>query len=237
MAYESIRMVLEDAATLPEPLQEIVPVNYGEFFLRKDWYEILKMINEYLPKTKIAIATNGSMLDKKALDKLCKIPTVQWINFSINAVFDDTYSKFMGLPSENIEKIISAMQYLGIMRPDIELVASMVFDPIWQTHFEKDLFCDFWQEYAMVKVTMASSAGLLEGRSNGTKLPCRSIFSDLVVGFDGKISSCCFDAKFSIDLSNYNGIMNVWHNDKFKALRAMHNEHRREGLCAECNYA
>ena len=60
MPIELIRQILDDVSKWHQPLREIVPVNYGELFLRDDWYSILYMMAQKLPYTQIVIPTNGS---------------------------------------------------------------------------------------------------------------------------------------------------------------------------------
>ena len=222
-------------------LDEIIPVNYGEFFLRDDWYYILTMISQKLPSTQIVIPTNGSHLDTDAVTKLCHIPTVRIINFSVNAYFDETYENFTGLKAENITRIRKAIAQLKILRSDILCRVSMVFDPLYQTDLEKDLFINYWGGCAEPWILPAASAGRVGKKPiHPVKLPCRSIFSDIVVSYDGKISSCCFDSNFSLDLGFYDGdLLANWHGKELTQLRKLHNEGQREEieLCAKCSFA
>ncbi len=233
--------ILDDVARWEKSLDEIVPIGYGEFFMRKDWAWILGMIASKLPKTRIVIPTNGSLLDSEKVDILCQIPTLKVINFSINALFDETYESFMGLPSSNIPKIKGLMEEIKISRPDILVRASMVFDPKYQTDIERDAFMASWEKIADVQIMAAASAGRRENKPyQRVKLPCRSLFADIVIGYDEKLSSCCFDAGFRLDLGKYSGnLKKDWLNPKLEAFRKLHNEHRRQesDLCKVCSSA
>ena len=241
MDKDLIKQLLRDVSTWNQPLTEIVPVNYGEFFLRKDWYEILVLIASILPYTQIVIPTNGSLMDMDKVMRLSKIPTLKIINFSVNAFFDETYKNFMGLPPENIGKIRRAVAQMRVLRPDVTAWTSMVCDPMYQTDLERDEFIKYWMVCSYPQILPAASAG----RPNKSpqfpvKLPCRSIFSDIVVGYDGKISSCCFDADFTLDLGYYKGnLLKNWRGRKLNTLRRVHNEHERSkyDLCARCTFA
>ena len=76
MNHALLDQILGDVTQWETPLLEIVPVNYGEFFLREDWYEILTKIASRLPRTHIVIPTNGSLLDESKVVQLSRIPTV-----------------------------------------------------------------------------------------------------------------------------------------------------------------
>jgi len=242
MEVSKVAEILEDVARWPEPLSEVIPVNYGEFFTLKEWHLILKMIATKLPGTQITIPTNGQLLTEEMVPRLCDIPTVKIINFSVNAAFDETYEGFTGLPAENIRHIMKTVRQIKLHRPDIKVWASMVFDPSYQTDIERDAFLSYWKSIVdTVWVLSASSACRSDKRAIlPTRIPCRSLFSDIVVGFDGKLSSCCFDAGFTLNCGVYTGdLKKDWRNPKLEAIRKAHNEHLREEytLCAECTSA
>lgn len=239
MSFELIGEILDDVSRWPEPLTEIIPVNYGEFFMRPDWLAILKVIAHKLPKTQIVIPTNGLLLDDAKIDALCTIPTVKLINFSINAFFEETYEAFMGCKAD-FERLEQSMKLIKVMRPDITLWASMVSDPEFSTDLERDKFIQRWNPFAHPQILPAASAGRGKQIWNAVELPCRSIFSDMVIGFDRKISSCCFDAGFTLDLGYYDGdLLRNWWSKEMVSFREVHNEHRREeiALCKNCTFA
>lgn len=240
MSKSMVQEIIEDISKWDEPLNEIVPVNYGEFFLYKDWYWLLQLIAEKLPATRIVIPTNGSVVDRRVVEKLCTIPNIDIINFSVNAFFDETYTQFMGFSPEVLENIFKMIKLMGKKRPDISLWTSMVFSPTYHTDLEKDLFYEAWQGLAYPQIITASSAGRGYQPLHPVKLPCRSLFSDFVIGFDGKLSSCCWDSSFSLDMGTWSGdIKKDWHNDKLNEIRNLHNEGKRDEiqLCKVCGYA
>ena len=238
MPLELIEQLINDVSKWREHLEEIVPVNYGEFFLRKDWYEIMRLIAQKLPTTEITLATNGALVDEEVVKKLCQIPNFRVINFSVNAFYDETYEKFMGLKADVIPKMRKAVSMFRVLRSDIRLKVSFIFDPEYQTDLERDYFEWYWKGWAETWVIAAASAGRGKKPVSPVTLPCRSIFSDIVVGYDGKISSCCFDADFSIPLGKYNGnLLENWHSPELTELRRKHNERQREGLCKICTFA
>lgn len=237
-----IVQILKDISKWEKPLEEIVPVNYGEFFLRKDWFQILTTIAQSLPYTEITLATNGFLVTQDVVVKLCKIPTFRVINFSINAFYDETYEMFMGLPANTIPQMRKAVAMFRLLRPDIRLKVSMIFDPEYQTDLERDYFINYWIGWAEPWIIPPASAGRPEKKPyRPVKIPCRSIFSDFVVGYDGKLSSCCFDAGFNAyELGYYSGnILKDWHNPQMTEFRNLHNQGRRTeiDLCKQCTFS
>ena len=241
MPNDLMLKIINDVAKWPEPLNEIIPVNYGELFMRKDWLWILQMIESKLPHTRIVIPTNGAKLDIQTIKDLCGIQTIDIINFSINAFYDETYRAFMKLPIEKLHKLPDTVKLIKVLRPDIQIRTSMVSDPAWTTDYERDMFQLFWKEQGVEPwILPAASADRGVKLLHPVLIPCRSIFSDIVVGFDGKLSSCCFDSGFKIDLGEYSGDLKAdWNSEKFMKFREVHNSHKRTSieLCRSCSFA
>lgn len=241
MNLDKAKRIIDDIASWKEPLKEIVPVNYGEFFLYPQWAELLDYIQSKLPNTQIVIPTNGAVLTKPAIEKLAGIKTLRIVNFSVNAMFKETYEQFMGLPFETTQKIATHIKRLRELRPDITIWISCVADPIYQTQFEIEVFKAYWASFGQVQILPNVTCGRPDKRVviHNTQ-PCRSIFSDMAIGFDGKITCCCFNPGFDLDLGVYTGdAKKDWLNPKLKEFRALHNTGRRQEieLCKECSHA
>ena len=241
MPVELINEILKDVGRWNPPLDEIVPVNYGEFMLRRDWLQILRMIANKLPNTQLVLPTNGSMLDEQGVKDLCSIPTLKIINFSLNAFFKETYEQFMGFQMGTIAIIDAAVSMVKVLRPDIMLWVSMVFDPQYQSDLERDYFIEYWKQKGVIPWILAASSC---NRGLEIKIPrlepCRSLFSDIVIGFDRKLGLCCFDAGFTLDMGEYSGnLKEDWFNEKMNEIRTLHNQYRRDSLslCKVCSYA
>lgn len=239
-----IEKVLDDIASWPQPLTELCPVNFGELFLRSDWYEILKLIEAKLPQTGIAFATNGSKLDDEAVAKLATVRTLRWLNFSINAYFRETYEAYTGLPVETIGKIRRAAELLRVARPDVVTNASMVYDPTLQTEKERDLFIEAWRPITrMVSINPAQYAGNpLRAPVIPVKTACRSIFDGLVVLHDGVVcSGCCWDSDGKLEVGKFpeQTLLEIWRGEKLQRLWEVHNSGRRPEipLCRSCTFA
>ena len=238
MEMDYAERIMKDIATWTFPLNELVPVNYGEFFTYRYWYEFLRMAEKLLPQTRIVIPTNGGELDYN-LEKLLLIKTVQLINFSVNGFLGSTYEQFMKLPSGNINIIRNMILQIRKKRPDITIWISMVYDPIYQSEAEKDLFQQSWSQFGQVFILAASNCGRTPLAIH-TTLPCRSIFSDLAIGFDGKLSACCFDAGFRLNCGRLESTVEAaWHNEHLEALRKLHLNGNRQScqICYDCSFA
>lgn len=239
---EMIMKILNDVSRWEKPLEEVVPVNYGELFCRKDWLWVLQAISNKLPKTAIVLPTNGALIGEDEAKRLCEIQTLRMINFSINGFYNETYEAFTGLKVENLDKIYHAMQLIRTLRLDIVFRASMVFDPAYMSNREKDYFTDLWRRnnvepWILPAVSCGREAKTVE---IPRVAPCESIFKDIAIGYDGKLSVCCFDPNFSLDLGYYSGdLKKDWISPGLKELRGTHNKHERQNipLCRSCSHA
>jgi len=244
MKWKMLQAVLEDIATWPRPLEELVAVQFGELFCRKDWYDILRQVEERLPQTAIALPTNGAFLDDEVVKELASIRTLKWLNFSINAFFRETYEAFTGLKVDTVDRIKRAAELLRVLRPDLVTCASLVFDTTYQTEMERDLFVEFWRPLvSVVSINPAAYAGsLLKKPAIPVKTACRSIFDGLVVLYDGKVvTGCCWDSSGELEIGSFpeQSLLEIWRGKALKGLCSLHNVGRREEikLCASCTFA
>ena len=244
MGMELLRGVIGELKGWPTPPREIVPVNFGEFFLLENWFEVLKLIEESLPQTKIALPSNGSLFSDDLIKKLASVGTLKWFNLSINAFFGETYEAFTGLKVETIDKIKDGVAMLRSLRPDITTCASMVFDTSLQTEVERELFIKLWQP--LVSVVSINPASYCDSPLRKPLIPvktaCRSIFDGLVVLNDGRVlTGCCFDSSGVLEIGNINSqsLLDIWRGERLKSLCQLQNEGRRceIELCSRCSFA
>lgn len=237
-----VEQILNEIATWPQPPNELVSVNYGECFLHPYWFDILKLIEYKLPYTRIVVPTNGALLDYENLRKLLSIRTISHINFSINAAFEESYTEIMGLPASNMMKVRNLAARIRQDRPQIQVWASAVVNSLWMSDLERDKFIEQWRDVAVPQINSAAFCNGREKPWRALKEPCRTIFSDMVVGGDGKIGSCCYDPNLVIDLGCYpqdGTLLELWQGEKFRRLRQVHNEGKRGDYapCGGCTFA
>ena len=79
-----LQRVVDELSTWSPPLEEIVPVNYGELFCN-DWVSILSIISSTLPNTRIVLPTNGSLLKEPVVGVLAGIRTLKLIRYAKTA--------------------------------------------------------------------------------------------------------------------------------------------------------
>ena len=240
-----LEKLLDDIASWGKPLKEIVPTNYGELLMHKQWVEILQMMARKLPKTEIALVTTGILLNPENLEKLALIPTLAYVNFSINSFFSETWERQHRRPGKLMLNAVQAVHNLRDRRPDVRVNASMVYDQEIVTELERDLFLEYWRQFGEVTVSPRSFAGWPgKGPKVPVTLPCRSIFDGLTVFDQGEVgAACCFDGlkEPSLNLGHFpeDRLLDIWRGNRLKALTETHNAGRRPDLplCKFCSFA
>lgn len=237
--------LIEDIASWSMPLYELVPTNFGELFIHKDWHRILLRASELLPRTRLTIVTTGTLMTPGALEKLASVPTVAYVNFSINAYYAETWERIHKMNRKFMEIAVNAVHAFRDRRPDVEVNVSMVYDSALVTEKEKDMFLVHWNQFGNVTFSPASYArNPLRKPENLVTLPCRSVFDGLVVFTDGKVGpACCFDgdADPELNIGHFpeERLIDIWKGERLAKLCEIHNRGLRGsvGICSECTFA
>lgn len=245
MDFTLLQKCVGDIRRFPQVLTEIVLCNYGEAFLHPQWERFFRYAAASLPYTMMALPTNGSLLDDNTIAVLRTIPNLKWLNVSVNAFLPETYEAFTGLPAENMKKIEKAVLALHKLRPDITLLVSMVADSAYQSPRERELFIEHWNKLGIQAVIEPAQFNNRPDRAPAVpvSLPCRSLFLDLVVLWDGQAVSCCFVSDPDPDLvvgdALKDNLLDIWHSARFMELRKLHNSGRRREIpiCSRCTFA
>ncbi len=245
MATALYEAVLDDIATWPKPLVEIVPVNFGEVFMRKDWQELMALTSKRLPKTGICVVTTGILLNEENLEKLAQVSTLAYVNFSLNAFFAETWARQHQRPEKLMQRCVEAVHRFRDRRPDVRTNVSMVYDQRAVTEIEKDLFLNYWAPFGQVSVSPASFAGWPDIKPKvPVTLPCRSVFDGLTVFEDGQVSTnCCFNGlkepSLGIGMVPGQRLLDIWAGERLRKITELHNGGRRAELplCKGCTFA
>lgn len=243
MTVELFNAILTDIAAWPKPLQELVPTNYGELFLANSWAWMLLEVARRLPQTRIHLVTTGILLNDENLEKLAQVPTLKYLNFSLNAFFSDTWERVHKVPAKHMPKAVQAVHKFRDRRPDVEVNVSMVHDPELVTEMEKDLFKEYWAMFGSVTVSTVSFAGHpTRGPKEPVTLACRSVVDGLVVFDNGTVGTgCCFDGSAELAIGSFpqENLLDIWRGEKLRHIVELHNSGKRAELklCSGCTFA
>lgn len=241
MSRELFHHIIEDISSWDKPTREIVPVHYGEFFLNPDWLYILQYIQDHLPNTKIAIPTNGSLLDDNKIDELVKIKNVYWLNFSVYGYFSETYERLIGLGADTIKKVEHAVVKIHKLRPDICIQVCTTNHPSFIAEHEVELFKKKWKAFATTHVLIGNLRLNKKFMKNyPSAIPCLNIFLSTIILWDGKVCLCCYDPNGELIAGDVkkNKILDIWNGELIEKYRKLHMEGERDKipLCRSCTF-
>ena len=238
MSRELLDHIAKDLSTWEVPMEEIVPIYYGEFFLNPDWLYVLQYLQDNVPETKVSIPTNGSALDDAKIDQLLKIKNIYWLNFSIYGYFDDTYERLMGLPASTIGKVRHAVDRIHKERPDIAIVVCTCSHPPFITEYERRLFMEYWSPFANAHVLIGNRQMNKQAmKTYPSSVPCMGFFQSINILWDGRVCLCCYDPNGEIIVGNVweQSLMEIWQG-KTRHYQELHARGRRDEipLCSTC---
>lgn len=246
MTLDTIEVALKEIATWPIPLYELTFNNYTEIWMYKQWFEAMQLVDQYLPKVRFVLVTTGTMLTDDALQRLVTIKTLKYVNFSVNAFFQETYERIHGVSAKALQRLPGLVEKIRNMRPDIHMQASMVYDTTLVTEVERELFIAYWKprvQYVAIQNPSYAGSSLRQPVEVVT-LPCRSIFDGLTVLSNGIcMPNCCFsaDAEMELQIGHFpeEKLLDIWRGEKLKTLAETHNSGRRAELplCFSCTFA
>ena len=215
---------------------EIVPVHYGEFFINPNWLSILQRIERHLPHTRIAIPTNGSLVDNDTVDKLVKISNLKYVGFSLYTCDPEKYEKLIGLPSKTIDKIENAAVRKRKLRPDIEVGIGTTNN---ESYVSAEEINQLRSRFGNI-VTPHDMTNFSRNETTKNRLPCQSIFLSMVVLYDGRVCLCCYDSNGEIIIgdANESSMIDIWNSDVARAYRVLHASGERDQIhmCRKCTF-
>ena len=200
----------------------------------------------------VGTSSNGSLMTKELARKII-LSGLDEINFSLDAYSQAAYAKmrsgkFYHQVMNNVERFISIRNKLKQTKPLV------VVDFIKSKHNyqEVDKFYKKWLGLAdHINITTPHSWGgafkeeagersFHSRRTNIKREPCRFLWTDLVVNWDGRVSACCQDYEASLVVGdlNLNSIKEIWQSEKLENLREIHLNNKADAipLCRRCDY-
>ncbi len=248
MSEELFRKIIDEAA-------EHLPVKLVPFFRGEPLMHPL--ICEFIAYAKkkgigpIQLATNALLLNNEMQDRLIE-SGVDYVSFSLDTTDAELYSKSrlegnLNLSRENVISFCRKCKErveLGLFAPKTQ-ASTINLEEYMATQEE---FIDFWKNHVdVVRVyEQHDEKGRLVDEKLRQKLdvfttrkPCRKVFTDMIVYWDGKLALCNYDWDESRDIGNLNetSIIEAWNSDEYKKIREKHlNGNFDEEICKECHH-
>ncbi len=224
---------------------------FGETFIYPSLIEAIKYIKENLPKTKINISTNGSLVKGDIVEKIIR-SGLDTLNFDIDGATKETYESIRkNLIFEevtgNLKNIMEVRNKLNAKKPYI----SVTIIKMTETVDEIEPFIKQWENIVdHVGVNDYNTyLGEVEDRNVGEKkelssagrftFPCDHPFNELVIAADGTAGMCCLDTNLTQKAGDVNTstIKEIWNGSELKKIRKLMIENKYDLLpiCQNCN--
>ena len=217
---------------------------FGEPFLDKYFFERLK----YAKKAgifRITTNTNGMYLTKEKVSKLLNIG-IDEVFISFDATSEEVYKQIRpGLDFKTVENnilyLVNEKKRRRMLKPEISL-SFVEFDKNRQ---ETGKYIKKWGKivdhisfsYIHNWTGAVESGGKLRV---GRRDPCRLLWTDMVISWNGGIPLCCNDYENKIILGNIknSSIKKIWGGEKLRQLRDFHKkkDFNRIAICKNCEY-
>jgi len=233
MPAELFRKITDEAAQhLPVCL---VMFLRGESLLHPELVDFIKTIKQkgFAP---VQLASNGLLLDDAMGEKLIA-SGLDFISFSLDTNNDELYKKSrkngdLAVSRQNVinfSQKCAEKRKQGIKTPEIQV--STV--DIEEYRAEQEEFIRFWLQYAdRVRVYAEHSSDgsfgsisreLLKPGKDERK-PCKKVYSDIIIYWDGKTALCNHDWDNRLRLGNVNeqSIQEIWNSQEYEKVRRMH---------------
>lgn len=241
------RIMDEMAGHLPIKL---VPFFRGEPLMHPQAIEFVKYAKER-GIGPIQMASNGLLLDERAQDGLIEAG-VDYLSFSLDTVDPETYRRSrlsgdLGVSAGNVESMglkCRERRKKGLPAPTLQVstINTEEYMPRQKEFIERWLpYVDVVRVYEqhdekgrLVSRQARERLGGLDGRK-----PCRKVFTDMIVCWDGRLALCNYDWEGRRDIGNVSEmtLQEAWDSQGYEEVRRMHLCGRHgDGICAQCHH-
>ncbi len=239
------KVIKESREHLPVTL---VPFFRGESLLHPHFLEMMKMAKE-ADLGPIQLTTNAMLLDKKVAEELVAMG-IDFISFSLDVLGKEAYEATrIGGEYErvvrNVERFLDIRAARHSSLPEVQISAV-------ETEENRAMmaaFTDYWGERAdRVRVYPEHSSDGVLGSIRGGKhlpsfekrLPCRKVFTDMVICWNGDVAICNHDWDRREYIGNIGDttIGEIWRGEKYREIRQRHNDGELENdpTCSGCDH-
>lgn len=247
MSEELFKKIIDEAAQhLPVKL---VPFFRGEPLMHPKLTEFIRYA-----KSKgigpVQMASNALILDEAMQDALIE-SGIDFVSFSLDTTDKDVYrcSRLMGdleISAKNVESFCrKCMDRRGKGLPAPTVQVSTIDLPEYRPTQQE--FIEHWKKYA-------SNVRLYEQHDENGRFadpvtrkrmdifddrkPCRKVFTDMIIYWDGRLALCNYDWDEKAELGNLNHmtIEEAWNSEGYEKVRQMHLKNCYNNICSECEH-
>jgi len=187
----------------------------------------------------VNICTNGVLLDE-AMSAFLLDMDVALLSISIDASSREVFHKVRGV--DKLDQVVgNVLRFLDMRGAAKRPRVTVSFGVEEANRLEKQSFLDFWLARAdCVKIygVYDRSKRLYDVDVSSRRLPCREVFDQMNVYFDGTALMCCLDGRAKTNLGNVfeKGIGALWNAQAYETLRLRHtaNDYSDLAFCRDC---
>lgn len=214
----------------------------GEPLLHPEILTILSRVKQNQPHF-VTLITNGHLLTDEIADAIL-MNRIDSILFSIGAASRSFYEKVRGSGFERVsDNILRFLKNRENFQPAPTVTVQIINLPEFpEMEAEIRQFKKVWKgKPVIVMVYDKLNWGIFDsGVGKIKRYPCPSLWRNIFVHWDGKVSACCIDWDQSLgigDLSEQT-IAEIWSGAEIKAYREAHvnKDFTALHLCRHCNY-
>lgn len=201
----------------------------GESLLNPDIYDMVKYAKDR--NIYVSIYTNGILMNRDAADRLI-YAGIDEIIFSLEDVKEGyennrnaKYAEF----KKNIEYVLAVKP---LKRPFLKIGLNVA-----RISGDSEACIKRIREGWGAKVDHIDVEPLMGSRSAKRKIPCRTLWRNAVVRWDGVVLPCCIDMKSTLIMGdlNKNTLREIFNGEKALALRKSHLEKKYPPVCEYCD--
>jgi radical SAM protein with 4Fe4S-binding SPASM domain len=187
----------------------------------------------------VNIGTNGLLIDDDMVDFL--IDNVDIISVSIDATTQETLLKTRG--TDRLKDIHKAVMNLLEKRADNNKPRITVnFSEEDANTKEKNEFIKHWLKHVdaiRVNEVYSDKKEISKSHDVEKRYPCRELYDNMAVDYDGTYRVCCLDGYRETNLGNVfkDGVKNIWNGEKIVTLRKQQEqeEFHKFSFCSSCD--
>lgn len=238
-----------DEAALHLPVK-LVLFFRGESLLHPQFAECLQYAKEK-GIGPVQFASNGLALEDDVADRMLDAG-IDFISFSLDTLNPDVYraARKHGDLKASMRNVIRLSEKCrerkrrGLPVPRLQ-VSTIELEAYMD---EQQAFISFWKKYVDIvrvyyehdeKGRFRNPGVYAELPDTGTRRPCRKVFTDFLIYWNGDLALCNYDWKGSPGMNIRNmSVYDAWHSGRYEQIRAMHNSGSMDDglICRECGH-
>ena len=222
----------------------------GEPFINKELFKMIDLVNNYTEIT--TVITNGSLLDKKNIDKFLSTSANE-IRISLQGIAEEDYYKFCNYRI-NFNDFVENINYLYKNRGS-KKVYLKIADISIDNEYKKKLFYELFEDKADYLIIQKISPlqnivdynEIINDDSKGVyfentakAIVCPQPFFSMMIWADGKVAPCCSLNLDSPNIGNINDrdIFDIWNHYNLTKLRFLMLNSKISSIdgCSSCVY-